>query len=102
MRTWLTDWYPGKSTKAAYKPMMRPTAGLSSDRADQAFLEDMIMHHRMAVMMADSLVRGRLTTRPELLELADDIIRTQNSEIELMETWLQEWYGIKKSSHKHH
>jgi uncharacterized protein (DUF305 family) len=102
MQTWLADWYPGKRDKAAYRPMMRPTAGLSPDRADRAFLEDMIMHHRMAVMMADQIVKGRLTERPELLKLADDIIRTQNAEIERMETWLLEWYGVKSSGHKNH
>jgi uncharacterized protein (DUF305 family) len=102
MSSWLADWYPGKSDKAAYQPMMRPTAGLSPDRADQAFLEDMIMHHRMAVMMAGRIVKGKLTERPELLKLADDIIRTQNAEMERMETWLLEWYGVKSSGHKHH
>ena len=102
MRSWLADWYPGKSDKAAYQPMMRPTAGLSPDRADQAFLEDMIMHHRMAVMMADRIAKGSLTERPELLKLADDIIRTQNTEIERMETWLFEWYGIKGSGRMQH
>jgi len=102
MQAWLAEWYPGKSDMAAYKPMMRPTAGLSSDRADQSFLEDMIMHHSMAVMMADRIVKGNLTERPELLQLADDIIRTQNAEIERMETWLLEWYGIKIRSHMNH
>jgi len=102
MRAWLSDWHPGKSGKAAYKPMMRPTKGLDSERADRAFLEDMIMHHRMAVMMADDLIKGRLTKRPELLKLADDIIRTQNAEIERMETWLAEWYGITNSGHMSH
>ncbi len=102
MRAWLADWYPGKSDKAAYKPMMRPTEGLSAERADRAFLEDMIMHHRMAVMMADQIVKGRLSERPELLKLADDIIRTQNAEIERMETWLLDWYGIKGSGPMNH
>lgn len=102
MQTWLADWYPGKSDKAAYKPMMRPTAGLSPERADRAFLEDMIMHHRMAVTMADQIVKGRLSERPELLKLADDIIRTQNAEIERMEIWLLDWYGIESSRHLNH
>ena len=102
MRAWLADWFPGKKDKAAYQPMMRPTAGLSPDRADQAFLEDMIMHHRMAVMMANRILKGSLTERPELRKLADDIIRTQNAEIERMEMWLLEWYGIKSGAHMNH
>jgi uncharacterized protein (DUF305 family) len=102
MRGWIADWHPGKSDKAAYRPMMRPTAGLSPDRADQAFLEDMIMHHRMAVMMADRIVRGKLTERPELLKLADGIIRSQNAEIERMEFWLLEWYGVARGGRMRH
>lgn len=101
MRAWLAAWYPGRPDKAVYRPMMRPTAGLSADRADQAFLEDMIMHHRMAVMMANQIVQGRLSTRPELLMLAEAIISTQNAEIERMETWLFEWYGVKRGGMHH-
>lgn len=94
MRGWLAEWYPGKSTKAGYRPMMRPTAGLSPDRADRAWLEDMIMHHRMAVMMADSVLRGGFSSRPETMELARTIVEAQNREIEVMEKWLAEWYGV--------
>ena len=95
MRGWLAAWYPGKSTEATYRPMMRPVAGLSADRADRSFLEDMIMHHRMAVDMANQVLARKLSERPEVLKLASDIIRTQNAEIEQMEKWLLEWYGVK-------
>lgn len=93
MREWLTRWYPGRSGKAEYRPMMRPTAGLSPDRADRAWLEDMILHHRMAIMMADSVLRGGFRIRPEVSDLARAIIEAQNEEIEIMENWLSEWYG---------
>jgi len=95
MRGWLAEWYPGRSTKADYRPMMRPTAGLSPDRADRAWLEDMIMHHRMAIMMADSVLRGGFESRPGTVELARAIVAAQNAEIEIMEKWLFEWYGVK-------
>lgn len=94
MREWLARWYPGRSGKAEYRLMMRPTAGLSPDRADRAWLEDMIMHHRMAVMMADSVLRGGFSSRPETMELARTIVEAQNREIEVMEKWLAEWYGV--------
>ena len=99
MKEWLASWYPGRPTDASYRPMMRPVEGLSADRADRAFLEDMIMHHRMAVMMAVQIRSGRLSERPELLKLADDIIRSQNGEIEQMEKWLRDWYGVTGSGH---
>ena len=97
MQGWLDEWYPGRKSDSLYRPMMRPVEGLSADRADRTFLEDMIMHHRMAVMMANQIKTGNLSDRPELKKLADDIIRTQNSEIEQMENWLVEWYGVRSS-----
>ncbi len=56
---------------------------------DRAFVEEMIPHHQMAVMMATMLKNG--TNRPEMSKLADDIIAAQNKEIEQMRTWLKDW-----------
>lgn len=56
---------------------------------DVAFVEDMIPHHQMAVMMASMLRNG--TQRPEMKKLADDIITAQTNEIDQMRGWLQEW-----------
>ena len=95
MRGWLAEWYPGQVAKAGYRPMMRPTEGLSPDRADRSWLEDMIMHHRMAIMMADSVLRGGFSVRPETADLARAIVAAQNAEIEIMEGWLWQWYGVK-------
>jgi len=56
---------------------------------DRAFVEDMIPHHQMAVMMASMLKDG--TIRPEMKKLADDIITAQTSEISMMRSWLTNW-----------
>lgn len=56
---------------------------------DRAFIEDMIPHHQMAVMMASMLKNG--TYRPEMKKLADNIITDQTSEIDMMRKWLIEW-----------
>ena len=61
----------------------------NADDFDRAFVEDMIVHHQMAVMMANMLKNG--TDRPEMKKLADDIILAQTSEIDLMRKWLAEW-----------
>ncbi len=102
MNEWLRTWYPDRVAEAAYSPMMRPVEGLSADRADRSYLEDMIMHHRMAVMMADGLLKARFTVRPELADFARGIIKAQNAEIERMEAWLKDWYGLSASSHMMH
>lgn len=56
---------------------------------DVAFVEDMIPHHKMAVMMASMLRNG--TQRPEMKKLTDDIITAQTNEIDQMRRWLQVW-----------
>jgi len=56
---------------------------------DKEFLSQMIVHHEMAVMMAQMLAAG--TERKEMQTLADQIITSQTQEIELMENWLATW-----------
>lgn len=56
---------------------------------DRAFVEHMIPHHQMAVMMASMLKNG--TERAEMKNLADNIITSQTNEIEQMRTWLSDW-----------
>lgn len=56
---------------------------------DVVFVEQMIPHHQMAVMMASMLKNG--TKRPEMKKLADDIISAQTSEIDQMREWLKSW-----------
>ena|SRR3989344_1812250 len=57
---------------------------------DKAFIESMIPHHQLAVMMAQMLKAG--TDRPEMLSLAENIIESQTAEIEQMQGWYQSWY----------
>jgi uncharacterized protein (DUF305 family) len=56
---------------------------------DQVFIEEMIPHHQMALMMASMLKNG--TNRPEMKQLADSIITAQSSEIDQMRKWHQDW-----------
>lgn len=58
---------------------------------DKAFIEVMIPHHQMAVMMAQML--ERTTSRPEMKQLAHNIIETQSKEIEDMRIWYADWYN---------
>lgn len=56
------------------------------------FLEGMIDHHHMAVMMSE-LCDGR-TIHGELQGLCEQIVSTQTAEIEQMQSWLMQWYGL--------
>ena len=56
------------------------------------FTENMIDHHAMAVMMAEMCLMKAV--HPELITTCENIIATQSAEIEMMQTWLQDWYGI--------
>ena len=58
---------------------------------DRAFLEQMIPHHRMGVMMA-SHAQGN-TQHPELRELEAAMVRVQSREIDQMAQWFRDWYG---------
>lgn len=60
-----------------------------TDDFDKAFVEEMIPHHQMAVMMAQMLKNG--TDRPEMKKLADEIITAQTREIDEMRDWYTEW-----------
>jgi len=58
---------------------------------DRAFLEQMIAHHRMGVMMASHAQWG--TVHPELRQLEAAMARVQREEIEQMARWYQHWFG---------
>ena len=57
---------------------------------DKAFIEAMIPHHQMAIMMAQMLAAG--TVRPEMKQLAQNIITSQTKEIQQMQGWYESWY----------
>lgn len=58
---------------------------------DKAFIEHMIPHHQMAVVMAQMLEGS--TERPEMKQLAKDIRDAQTKEINQMREWYRQWYG---------
>lgn len=62
-------------------------AGIEAD-----FLMGMIPHHRGAIMMAELAVKK--AARPEVRELAETIIASQQVEIGLMTNYLRDWYGM--------
>ena len=65
-------------------------AGMTMELDDETFLAAMIEHHEGAVDMAEiALERAE---RDELREMAQEIIDAQETEIDQMQAWLDEWY----------
>ena len=59
---------------------------------DKAFIEEMIPHHKMALMMTHMIVDS---DRPEMRTLSRAIVQTQSAEIEQMRQWYSSWYASK-------
>ena len=88
MKSWYRTWY-GEDYKddGKYKPMMRDLTSLSGADLDKAFLEDMIMHHMGALMMAQHVANNIEHT--EIRTLAENIAKTQSEEIITMRILLK-------------
>ncbi len=69
--------------------MNKALEGKTGDAFDQAFLSEMIVHHKGAVSMAEMVLKN--SKRPELIKLANEIISAQNKEIASMTEWQKAW-----------
>jgi uncharacterized protein (DUF305 family) len=94
MEGWLEAWYPAEAEETPYQPMMQSFEGLAPQEAERAFIEDMIMHHMMAVRDARQLLMRNLAEHEEVRALAQEIIHEQTREIAEMQTWLRDFYGV--------
>ncbi len=67
-----------------------PSAGAASEDFDLMFIDMMIPHHESAIVMAKiALIRG---DHPEVRDLAQSIITSQQAEIDQMRAWRDAWY----------
>ena len=82
---------PARALPAA-APAAAPAGSHQAARFEIDFLQDMVDHHQMAVMMAEMCVDKAI--HPDLAGMCQSIIDSQSAEIDLMQTWLQDWYGI--------
>ncbi len=94
MQLWLASWYPSRSGRVDYQPMMRDLTGLSGDRLDRVFLQDMLGHHMGAVMMSQQLLMRGVADHQEVEALAETIRDDQHAEIFQMQQWLGTWFGV--------
>ena len=89
LEAWRAAWYP-TATAPAYVPMMQSLDGLEPDMVDRTFASDMIHHHAMAIGMAEAVL-ALDGVRPEVADLARDVIRVQTEEIGTLRGWIAAW-----------
>ena len=58
---------------------------------DRAFIEQMIPHHQMGVMMASMAQTN--SQHPQLRAMQQAMVKAQSREIEQMSQWYRSWYG---------
>ncbi len=56
------------------------------------FMTEMIDHHAMAITMGT--LCAEKAVHPELKQLCEEMVAAQSAEIEQMQMWLQDWYGV--------
>jgi uncharacterized protein (DUF305 family) len=76
-------------------PDEQPTVASGQVPFDRAFIDAMVPHHQAAIEMAREAKEAGLS-HPELISIADDIIATQQTEIDQMLAWRQQWFGSKE------
>lgn len=107
MKKWRTAWYPKAGDKLmAYSTQMNHMMEMSSQQMqammmsqdlgkadaefDLRFMNAMIPHHQGALIMAEDALKK--SKRPELKKLAQEILTSQQKEIDQMKQWKQAWY----------
>jgi len=71
--------------------MMLIGRGQTGGAYEEAWLRGMIVHHIGAIRMSENLLEQ--TDRPELIELANNIIESQSTEVDQMREWLSAWFS---------
>lgn len=109
MQEWRAAWYPSAgqepmmysaemghtmpmTAEMRTSMMMTGDLGAADDQFDLRFLDAMIPHHEGAVTMAQQALEK--SSRPEIKTLAQNIISSQQQEIDQMNQWKQQWYGM--------
>ena len=88
---WHTEMKHEMTMTAEHKQsmMMSMSLGKADAGFDVRFLDAMIPHHQGAVTMGqDALLKSK---RPQMKKLAQNIIKSQQAEIDLMTQWQKEW-----------
>lgn len=89
----------GSTTADDAMPMDTTSTAMAMDHSETAtgsapfdaqFIDGMIEHHTGAITMAEQALEE--SERPEIQGLAQDIITSQQGEVEQMTAWRRQWY----------
>lgn len=83
-------WQPGMGCMGMRMMQGNLVALENASDFDRAFIEEMIPHHQMGVMMTQMMLVN--SNRPEMQQLGQNIINAQTTEINQMQQWYQKWY----------
>lgn len=107
LKQWRQAWYPTADQKPVMysaemghtmpmtaemrsSMMMAGDLGPADEQFDLRFIDAMIPHHQGAIEMAQQALEK--SKRPEIQELAQNIITAQQQEIDQLQQWRQAWY----------
>lgn len=107
MKQWRKTWYPDASdTPQAWhsemnhmmpmtdemkqEMMMSMNLGKANTEFDLRFIDAMIPHHEGAIEMAQDALNK--SERPEIQQLSQEILTSQQQEIDQMKQWREDWY----------
>ncbi|MBW4659789.1 MAG: DUF305 domain-containing protein [Drouetiella hepatica Uher 2000/2452] len=108
MQQWRKAWYPNvgdtpmmysaemghmmpMSAEMKSSMMMNVDLGAADNQFDLRFINAMVPHHEGALVMAQEALQK--SDRPEIKQLAQEIISSQQQEISQMQQWKKAWYG---------
>lgn len=80
------------ATTTAETAAAAETAASAEPPFDRAFIDGMVPHHEGAIEMARAALDAGLTQQ-ELITIAEEVIATQQVEIDQMRDWREEWFG---------
>lgn len=91
MQGWLNAWYGTSYTPNPSNAGMQKLDRLTGAEFEIEFMQEMAEHHAEAIGEAtDCLLRAY---HKELRDLCENIIKAQATEVNLMRTWLCQWYS---------
>jgi uncharacterized protein (DUF305 family) len=81
----------GPATSEAASDQTMGDDQMAGGEFDQMFIDMMVPHHQSAIEMAR--VMQEQGENPELKQMAESMIQSQQAEIEQLQQWRQQWYG---------